>query len=48
MKKNEICQFVNGAALAAFLYPTLTENLRLCSSAAAGIILNLFLNFEQK
>jgi len=26
----------------------LTENLRLCSSAEAGIVLYFFLNFEQK
>jgi len=47
-------QFVNCAALAVILYITLTanicssnENLRLCSSAEAGIVLNLFLNFEK-
>jgi len=32
--------------LAAVLFTT--ENLRLSSSAEAGIVLNLFLNFEQK
>jgi len=26
----------------------LNENLRFCSSAETGIVLNLFLNFEQK
>jgi len=35
------------AALAAVLFTTLIENLRLCSSAEAGIVHNLFLNFEQ-
>jgi len=41
--------FANCAAIAAvFLFTTLTENLRLNSSAEAGIVLNLFLNFEQK
>jgi len=39
-------QFANCAALAAVLFTTLSENLRLCSSAEAGVILN-FLNFEQ-
>jgi len=33
---------------AAVLFTTLNENLRLCSSAEAGITRNLFLNFEQK
>jgi len=40
--------FANCAALAAVLFITLTENLRLCSSVEAGVVLNLFLNFEQK
>jgi len=41
--------FANGAALAVVLFITLIENLRLCSCAEAGIVLNLlFLNFEQK
>jgi len=40
--------FVNRAALAAVLISTLIENMRICSSAEAGIVLNLFLNFEQK
>jgi len=35
-------------ALAAVLFTSLTKNLRLCSSTEAGIVLNLFLNFEQK
>jgi len=35
-------------ALAAVLLTSLTENLRLCSSAEAEDVLNLFLNFEQK
>jgi len=39
--------FANCAVLAAVLFTTLTESLRLCSSAQAGIVLNLFLNFEQ-
>jgi len=37
-------RFANGAALAAVLFTTLTENLNLFSSAEAG----LFLNFGQK
>jgi len=40
--------FDNCAVLAAVLFATLSENLRPCSSAEAGIFLNLFLNFEQK
>jgi len=40
--------FANCAALVAVLFTTLTENLRHCSSAEAGIVLNLFLNFGQK
>jgi len=39
---------VNCAALAAALFITLIENLRLCSSVEAGIVLILFLNFEPK
>jgi len=38
----------NCAALAAVLFNTLTQNLKLCSFAEAGIVLNLFLSFEQK
>jgi len=37
--------FANCAALAAALFITLIENLRLCSSAKAGSILNLFFKF---
>jgi len=40
--------FANCAALAAVVFATVTQNLILCSSAEAGIVLNLFLNFEQK
>jgi len=41
--------FANCAALAAtVLFTTLIENLGLFSSSEAGIVLNLFLNFEQK
>jgi len=40
--------FADCAALAAILFTTLTQNLGLCSSAEAGIVLNLFLKFEQK
>jgi len=39
--------FENCAALAVVLFTTLIENLRLCSSAEAGIVLKLFLNFEK-
>jgi len=40
--------FANCAALAAVLFTILIENLRLCFSPEAGIVFNLFLNFEQK
>jgi len=40
--------FANCAAFVAVLFVTLTKNLRLCSSAEAGIVLSLFLNIEQK
>jgi len=40
--------FANCAALAAVLLTILTENLRLCSSAEARIVLNFLLSFEQK
>jgi len=40
--------FANCMALAAVLFTTLIENLKLCSSAEAGIVLNLFLNFGHK
>jgi len=36
------------AALAAVLFTTLIANLRFYSTAEVGIILILFLNFEQK
>jgi len=39
--------FGNCVALAAVLFTILIENLRLLSSAEAGIVLNLYLNFEQ-
>jgi len=46
--------FVNCVALTAVLFNSLIsdicfqiENLKLCSSAEAGMVLNLFLNFEQ-
>jgi len=39
--------FANCVALAAVLFITLIGNLRLYSSAETGIVLNLFLNFEQ-
>jgi len=41
-------RFANCVALAAVFFTILIENLRLCSSAEAGIVINLFLNFEQK
>jgi len=47
LKKNQL----NGNRAcnsADVLFTTLIENLRFCSSAKAGIVLNLFLNFEQK
>jgi len=40
--------FANCAALAAVLFLTLTQNLRVCSSAEAEIVLNMFLNFAKK
>jgi len=40
--------FANCVTLAAVLFITLIENLRLCFFAEAGFVLNLFLNFEQK
>jgi len=45
-----VCEmnFANCVAIAAVLIIILIENLRLCSSAEAENILNLFLNFEQK
>jgi len=38
----------NGRALAVALFTTLIENLKLCFSTEARIVLKLFLNFEQK
>jgi len=40
--------FANCAALAVVMFTTLIENLILCSSAEAEIVLNLFLYFKQK
>jgi len=40
-------RFANCEALVAVLFTTLIGNLRL-SSAKAGFVLNLFLNFDQK
>jgi len=40
--------FANCAALVAVLFTALIENSRLCSSVEAEVVLNLFLNFEQK
>jgi len=48
VNKREAKCTANCAMLAAVLFTTLIENLRLCSSAEAGIVLNLFLNCEQK
>jgi len=39
-------RFADCAALADALFTTLIENLRLCFSAEAGIVINLLLNFE--
>jgi len=39
--------FANCEAHAAVLFTTLIEDLRLCSSAEAWIVLNLFLNVEK-
>jgi len=36
--------FANCVALTAVSFTTLIENLKLCSSVEAGIVLNLFLN----
>jgi len=44
----QIMPFANCAALAAVLFTTLIENLRLCPSAETEIVLHLFLNFVQK
>jgi len=40
--------FANCMALAAILFTDLIENLRLNSTVEAGIVLNFFLNIEQK
>jgi len=48
MKQNALCELRGTCSSAAVLFTTLIENLRICSSAEAGIALNLFLNFEQK
>jgi len=40
--------FANYVALVAVLFTILIENLRLCFYAEAGIVLNLFLNFERE
>jgi len=40
--------FANCVAFVAVLFTTLIKSLRICSSAEAGIVLNFFLNFEQK
>jgi len=45
MKQNARCEL---CALAAVLFTTLIENLKLYSSAEVVIVLNLFLNFKQK
>jgi len=39
--------FANCAMIVAVFFTTSPENLRLCSSAEAGIVHNLFLNFKQ-
>jgi len=39
--------FANCVAHVAVLLTTLIENMRICSSAEAGIVLNLFLNSEK-
>jgi len=40
--------FANCVALAVVSFMILIKNLRICSSAEAGIVLNLCLNFKQK
>jgi len=47
MKQNAALSELCGTCY-CFVHYTLTENLRLCSSSEAGVVLNLFLNFEQK
>jgi len=46
MRQNTLCKLYD--TVAAVLFTTLIENLRLYSSAEAAIVLNLFLTFEQK
>jgi len=41
-------QVANCAALAAVLFTTLTENLKLCSSAEAGIVLKFWAKNEPR
>jgi len=41
-------QFANRAAIVAVLFTTLIENLRLCFSAEAGLVLNLFSNLKNE
>jgi len=45
MKQIALCELCGTCAV---LFIILIKNLRLCSSAEAEIVLNLFLNFEQK
>jgi len=40
--------FANGAALIAVLFATLTQNLRLCSFAEAGIVLKVLSKNEPR
>jgi len=42
------CTLRTARHFAAVLLTTLINKFRLCSSAEAGIVHNLFLNFEQK
>jgi len=44
MKKNALYELYDTCCC---LFTTLIENLRVCSSAEAGIILNLFLNLSK-
>jgi len=45
MNKSALCKCT---AVAAVLFIISIENLKLCSFAKAGIVLNLLINFEQK
>jgi len=47
-KQGSKMHFANCPARAAVLFTTWIQTLRLCSSAEAEIVLNLFLNFEEK